>query len=66
MAVNTDDAQTFLGPQFVEFVSGRVRKIDVEGFTKDVRGYIMFLVGSDGKIYNFNNVLCMKKEKPDG
>lgn len=66
MAVDTSDAQTFLGPQFVEFTNGRVRKIDVEGFTKDMQGYIMFLVGSDGKIYNFNNVLGMKKEKPDG
>jgi hypothetical protein len=66
MTIDTSDVQTFLGPQFVEFTNGRVRKIDVEGFTRDVNGWIMLLVGTDGKIYNFNNIIGMKKEKPKG
>ncbi len=45
----------------VEFINGETREVKVERNIVDGRGAILHLEGVDGTIYNWNNIVSIRK-----
>ncbi len=52
----------FKGLHTVEFINGDIRRFDLSGATFDARGHPIYIYGSDGTAYNYDQIISVREE----